>query len=479
MKPRWLLALALALGVTTPVAAEQRLVTVETPSRFVDVATAVFNGERPDVLKANVLLPDGYDAQPRRRWPVLYLLHGVGDTYATMAKPENGDILDTAKGFPGIVVMPEGGKGFYTDWFNEGRRGDPAWESYDREELIPLIAKRFRVKRGRRHHAVAGISMGGMGAAYLAGQRPDYFGAVATFSGFVQHQRETVRQGFGAVAGVDYEAIFGPLEGPYASGHNPTKLAANLAHTDALVITGNGSPQPGVSSSPQATAGGGVVEAEIFQQNEEFAAALRAARVTVDYRPRLGVHDWPYWRMHIAEAIEWDMFRDVARSPTEWAYSTIATRGRMWQLRFEFAAPPEEVVTFVRDGDVISSDGEGTVRLTDARSGCSVEAELPLDRSLPRADFDPTCGKLRVRVQPRRVRAGERTVVIASVTRRVRGEGNLPVAGATVTAGGRSARTDSEGSATLRARFAQGPERRVVRARADGLGRARTTLRVG
>lgn len=468
-----LLSLGAALALAPGALAQQRLVTIEAPSRFVDVSTAVFNGERPEVLKANVLLPDGYDADPAREWPVLYLLHGVGDTYATMAKPANGDILNTAKGFPGIVVMPEGGRGFYTDWFNGGRRADPAWETYDREELIPLIERTFRVAPGRRNHAIAGISMGGLGAAYLGAQRPDYFGTVATFSGFVQHQRETVRQGFGAVAGVDYEAIFGPLEGEYAGGHNPTKLAANLGNTDVLVITGNGTPRPDVQSSPQATAGGAVVEAEIFQQNEAFAGALKDAGVDVDYRPRLGVHDWPYWREHIAEAIAWGVFREVQERPGAWTYSTVATRGRMWDLRFRFAAPPERIVTFERDGAVLRGRGEGEVRLRDLRSGCSFVATLPFERALP----GDACGRLRVRVAPREVPAGRVSDVRVRVLR-VAGGRQRSVAGALVRVGTTEARTDSAGRATLRHRFSRRPGGRSVRVLAEGFARTLAPLRV-
>ena len=454
-----------------PAVAQQRLVTVDTPSRFVDVKTAVFNGQRPEVLRANVLLPDGYDADPQRRWPVLYLLHGVGDTYATMARPANGDILETAKGFPGIVVMPEGGKGFYTDWFNGGRRGDPAWESYDREELIPFIEREFRIAPGRRNHAIAGISMGGLGATYLGGQRPDYFGTVATFSGFVQHQRPTVEQGFGAVAGVDYEAIFGPLEGPYASGHNPTKLATNLRHTDVLAITGNGVPRPGVASSPQATAGGAVVEGEISQQNDQFAAAAREAGVPIEYRTGLGVHDWPYWREHIRAAIEWGVFREVEERPTSWSYSTIATRGRMCDLRFAFAAPPAEVVTFEREGAVLRGRGTGTVTLS--RRGCSLEVALPFERTLP----EPACGELRVRVAPRRVRAGE-VVELSVRVARVAGGRAFPVRDALVRVGRTEARTDPRGRAALRHRFARYAGPRHVRVAAAGLGRTKVALRL-
>jgi S-formylglutathione hydrolase FrmB len=376
------IVVAAALALAPPAHADQRLITIDTPSKYVDVKTAVFNGDRPKVLHANVLLPDGYDADKHKRWPVLYLLHGVGDNYSDWAKPAKGDIKNTAKGFPGIIVMPEGGKGFYTNWFNRGKRADPAWESYYETELMPQVAKRFRIAPGRRNHAIAGLSMGGMGATYLGSQRPDYFGTVSSFSGFVEHQRAEVGAGFSAVAGVSYEDIFGPMDGEYASGHNPTKLAANLKSTPVFVAAGNGTPAPGVDSSPSAVAGGGAVELEISQENQEFDAALEAAGVDVDYRPQAGVHDWPYWRSHLQAAIKWGMFKPtVVEHPTTWTYKTIATTGRMWSLRFAFAKPPEKVATFERSGPVLTGAGEGTVRLTDIASGCSNRVKLPFKRS--------------------------------------------------------------------------------------------------
>ena len=477
--PAAVLLAAAAVVPAAPARAEQRLVTVDVPSRFVDVTTAVFNGERPAVLRANVLLPDGYDADDTRRWPVLYLLHGVGDSFDTWAKPANGDILRTAKDFPGIIVMPEAGRGFYTDWFNGGERGDPGWERYYTGELIGQIARSFRIAPGRANHAIAGLSMGGMGAAYIGGQRPDYFGTVATFSGFVQHQRETVKAGFGAVAGVDYEQIFGPINGSYASGHNPTRLAANLTETPVFAATGNGTAEPGVESSPNAVAGGGAIEAEIHEQNEEFAAALRGAGVTLDYRPGLGVHDWPYWRRYLAEAIAWGVFRaDAVDDPPAWTYATIAARGRMWSLRYRFAEPPSDIVSFQRDGATLRGQGAGRVRLRDIATGCAVETELPFERPLSLAAADATCGRLRVRVDAGRPRAGRVSAVAVVVTRVVRGGGAFPVADAVVRVGRSSARTDAAGRATLRHRFARYAGPRRVRVRAPGLGSVRVRLRV-
>jgi len=276
--------------------------------------------------------------------------------------------------------MPEGGKGFYTNWFNGGKRKDPAWESYFENELMPQVAKRLRIAPGRRNHAIAGLSMGGMGATYLGSQRPDYFGTVATFSGFVEHQRETVAAGFGAVAGVNYEDIFGPMDGEYASGHNPTKLAANLINTPVFQAFDNGTPDPAKGGSGPAA----VVELEIYQENLEFHDALAAAGVQVDYQPQAGVHDWPYWRSHLQAAIKWGLFKpDVAQNPTTWTYKTIATTGRMWNLRFAFAKPPEKVATFQRAGATLKGTGEGRVKLTNIATGHRITVNLPFQHRLP------------------------------------------------------------------------------------------------
>jgi hypothetical protein len=82
------MAVGIVLLGAGPAAAEQRLVTLTTTSRNVDVAKVQFNGpppgeaERPNALRVNVLLPDAYDRNRRQRYPVLYLLHGHGDSYS-------------------------------------------------------------------------------------------------------------------------------------------------------------------------------------------------------------------------------------------------------------------------------------------------------------------------------------------------------------------------------------------------------------
>ena len=128
-------------------------------------------------LRRQAPLPGALPAARRRR-----RLRHLGEAGARRHR------ADGRRASPGIIVMPEGDRGFYTNWWNDGRRADPGWERYDLEELIPLVERKFRIRKARRWHAIAGLSMGGMGTMYLASQRPHYFGSAASFSGFVSHQ---------------------------------------------------------------------------------------------------------------------------------------------------------------------------------------------------------------------------------------------------------------------------------------------------
>ena len=370
------LLVLLALALAGPAHAA-RLVTIDTPSAHVDPATVLWNGDdHPRKLRANVLLPDGYDG--KRRFPVLYLLHGVGDAYDTWAKPDRGDIRETAKGFPGIIVMPEGDRGFYTNWWNQGRRGDPGWERYDLDELIPLVERRFKIRAKRRYHAIAGLSMGGMGSVYLASQRPHYFGSAATFSGFVSHQRPEVEAGLRAVGQVEYTDIFGPMDGFYATGHNPSELTANLRQTRLYVTVGDGTPAEG-----QVNPGGAVVEAGLKPQSEALAAAAEEAGVDVTYEPLNGIHDWPEWRRALRNAIAWGFFKAVPDTSTSWDYTTAMPKTRVWGFRFKFAKPPEELIRFERRGRRLVGRGSGSVRVRTP-SGRRMSLRLPFTRTLRR-----------------------------------------------------------------------------------------------
>lgn len=458
------LALSLVAGcvlAAAPAAHASRLVTWTTTSRYVDPAKVRFNGPPPGVaagppaLRVNVLLPDGYDG--RRRFPVLYLLHGHGDTYAHWASPARGNVAAIARGLGAIIVMPEGGRGWYANWWNEGRRGDPAWERYHLDELIPLVERRLRVRAGRRWHAIAGLSMGGEGAIFYAGQRPGYFGSAASFSGVLSLQRPEWPSGFDT-QGERHQDVFGDPDAQrfYWTGHNPTALAGNLRHTRVFVAVGNG--VPGTAEDATNTLGQ-AAELELSRQADDFVAAARAAGVDTTYRPQQGIHDWPYWRRHLAQALQWGLFGAVPDAPGRWTYATVAQSGEMWGLRFRFAAPPTTLIEFSRSGERLKASGAGAVTVTTPE-GCRLTAALPFDLRLPSG-----C-RIRLAVRPRSVHAG-RVVRLRFRATVVRAGRRLAVRGARVSVASRRCRTGRSGRCSLRLRARR---RGSIRARASRRG---------
>ncbi len=117
--------------------------------------------------KANVYTPPGYS--PDRKYPVLYLLHGIGGDeteWQRFAKPNllMDNLLAEGKAVPMIVVMPNG-----RAQKNDRAEGNvfasaPAFAAFEKdllEDLIPAVEARYSVQSDREHRAIAGLSMGG------------------------------------------------------------------------------------------------------------------------------------------------------------------------------------------------------------------------------------------------------------------------------------------------------------------------------
>jgi S-formylglutathione hydrolase FrmB len=466
----------LALVLAAPASAA-RVEVIDAPSRHVDPATAIFaNGGHVDALRASVLLPDGYDEGGS--FPVLYLLHPTGGDHKIWLEPEGGNIAELARGLGAIVVMPEGGLGFFSDWWNDGRRADPAWQRYYLEELLPLVERRYRIPPGRRHRAIAGYSMGGMGATYLAGQRPDYFGTAVSLSGFVSIQRPYLQSLWGPAAGVDYEQLWGPSTDFYAAGHNPAALTENLRHSRLVVTAGDGKPRPGVAPGPAGPFGvpfQSLLEEEVRMESDDLVNAARASGVDVTYLAHDGIHDWPYVREDLRAAIDRGLFEPVPESPSRWTYRTVAQSGEAWGLRFAFARAPEGVVTLERDGDTLSGSGaEGTARITTP-ADCELTVELPFTVGLPATGC--TTGRIRLTVAPRRVRAGSAARLRIRATTLVRSR-TAPVVGARIRLRGRRLLTGADGRVSVTVGVSPRRRHLAVSASKPGLRRARVTVRV-
>ena len=146
-------------------------------------------GENPDRTVA-VYLPPSYHSAPERRYPVVYLLHGIGGTHRDWTIPWSTggatwntiqDVMDReiAAGRLGefLIVAPDqmtrGGGSFYTNSIVTGR-----WEDFTVVELIAHVDARYRTLARAESRGVAGHSMGGYGAIKLGMKHPDVYSAV-------------------------------------------------------------------------------------------------------------------------------------------------------------------------------------------------------------------------------------------------------------------------------------------------------------
>ena len=237
-------------------------------------------------LPYRVLLPVDY-ATSTRRYPVLYLLHGRSGN-------ENDWITKTnlsayAARYPLIIVMPGVGDSWYA---NSATDKNARYEDAIIRDLIPHIDSTYRTVASRHARAIAGLSMGGLGAMKFALRYPQMFVFAASFSGAFDIPR---------AGGLDEASSqrAGELSVVYGLADSETRRQNDLfllleGHTKArpqlpylYIASGTNDPLPVVLLS-----------------NPRFADALRAAKFAYEFHERPGGHDWRFWDEEIKRMLE-------------------------------------------------------------------------------------------------------------------------------------------------------------------------------
>jgi S-formylglutathione hydrolase FrmB len=274
-------------------------------------ALSVQSGALPGPANVRVLLPSGYNAHPRRRYPVLYLLHGTSGSAADWTK--TGGAEQTTAGRQLIVVMPDiglggDGGGWCTNWPD----GMYRWETFHIDELIPWVDGNLRTIRSRAGRAIAGLSQGGFCSMSYAARHPDLFSVALSYSGAPDIAYDSTAQALvtpiinlteTVLDRVPPNSMFGDRlsnEINWAA-HDPTTLAGNLRATRMLLFTGNGQPGP-YDSSPNL--GAQAIEEGVHELTMLFHQRLMTLGIHSYYDDYgAGTHSWPYWARDLRQSI--------------------------------------------------------------------------------------------------------------------------------------------------------------------------------
>lgn len=145
----------------------------------------------PATRRVPVYLPEGYEAERARHYPVLYALAGFNGSGASYLNydwyqpslPERLDrLIATGKMPPVVVVMVDGMTRLGGNQYVDSSAVGP-WARHVCEELVPWAERTFRLLPGREHRGVFGKSSGGYGALMMGLEHADVFAGVASHSG--------------------------------------------------------------------------------------------------------------------------------------------------------------------------------------------------------------------------------------------------------------------------------------------------------
>ncbi len=216
--------------------------------------------------RAHVYTPPGYGDEPERAYPVLYLLHGMGDDDACWTQLGRANvILDNlialGRAEPMVVVMPDGmplgmPEGEMSEWWPR------ALETFRTDfflGLMPLAESRYRVDGSRERRAIAGLSMGGAHSIEFGLTRLDLFAWVGCMSAAAWRAERVVER---------------LAQDPAATNEALSLFWLAIGVDDFLLNT-----------------------------HRDFTAALTQAGIDHELHETEGAHTWSIWRQYLGELV--------------------------------------------------------------------------------------------------------------------------------------------------------------------------------
>lgn len=207
------------------------------------------------------------------KYKTLYLLHGLSDDHTIWLRRTSIERYAAEYGI--CVVMPCGGRSFYTDM-----KYGAKYYTYIAKELPRIIREFFNVSDRREDTYIAGLSMGGYGAVKIALRESDVFCAAAGLSSVTDIYREDFRKTLVPVFGDNIEI---PREDDLF----------------ALVDMKNNAEK-----KPRLFMAVGT-EDFMYEDNLRLKAKIEGLDYDYAYIEDKGAHSWDFWDDKIQLALKW------------------------------------------------------------------------------------------------------------------------------------------------------------------------------
>lgn len=347
----WLAIVAVALP-SLWASGQEKTVIIEDDGALREVDVQIYDVDAPGVektmnlvefeaisigrtTKAMVLLPDGYDADEEKRYPVLYLLHGLLQNYTVW--PMLGAAHYLAK-YDMIIVMPDAGNSWYVNWSESFNNELNNWEDFIIYDLIHTIDETFNTIPSREGRAINGLSMGGYGAITLGLRHPSMFSSIGSHSGALGFARNSRTQ-LEAGGEPQRNTIPAPLENDrdenvsdlikipgFTMQHEryPDGIAFNTVEESNLYDPFELITRIPPRMLPHIYLDCGLQDG-LMGVTQEFAAVLMGNNIPFSYSQTPGEHRPSYWSRELSQSMAVQ-------------YSVLERNVAVWQARQEQAA---------------------------------------------------------------------------------------------------------------------------------------------
>lgn len=230
-------------------------------------------------MSMNVVLPD--NVNDGEKFPVLFLLHDHGGDHTTWIR--NTSVERYAEERRIAVVMPDAYIGCYTN-MKHGYK----YRDYIGDEMPKIIRSFFKcVSADRADTYIAGVGMGGFGAAAAALTYPETFTLAAPVSGsfdprYLLNEPESMPTKFW------FEDVFGPVNEFEGSSGDFYSLAESAKNSEKL-------PEFLVSCAENS---------KFAAENTKMCAHLTSLGYNVTEHSKIGADGWAYYDAAILNVLD-------------------------------------------------------------------------------------------------------------------------------------------------------------------------------